>query len=261
MQDITLYLFRFSTYCEKVRWYADRHGIDYQAHYVLPGLHGKTIKTLTGQTAVPVLQNGSDISIESSLIIRKIARLSHKPEEQVTPEFIARHTEFESYFDELGPCLRGYLFSYLFEKPRLASHLFTETGSVSSYLYPFMMSVFGPILKAKIDPDKLGFDSHKKRIVKALDFVADNINETGFLNGESFSDTDLVVAAMLFPICLPEQYPQPVPDKLRKQLHGWFSLWADHPTTKWVEKMYREHRCRSNFSSSTMPEKPTMPNI
>jgi len=48
--------FTFSHFNEKARWALDYKGIRHVRHPLVPGFHASTVRKMTGQTAMPVLQ-------------------------------------------------------------------------------------------------------------------------------------------------------------------------------------------------------------
>ncbi|MFT4046122.1 MAG: hypothetical protein QM661_05430 [Solimonas sp.] len=66
--------------------------------------------------------------------------------------------------------------------------------------------------------------------------------QTGYLVGDRFSIADLTAAVILFPTCLPPEYPVAVPEPRPAGWQRWLGRWRDHAGCDYVRRMYREHR-------------------
>ena len=88
---ITLYQMPISHFSEKVRWALAYKRLPHTFKNLLPGLHARTAKKLSGQTAVPVIKEGRNVVHGSADIIsfldKEFPRFSLTPEdEQESPQ-------------------------------------------------------------------------------------------------------------------------------------------------------------------------------
>jgi len=79
----TLYQFRCSHFCEKVRWALDYKGIPYTQKNLLPGFHIKAARKLAPKSCLPILVDGETIVRDSTSIISFLDRRS--PDRPLTP--------------------------------------------------------------------------------------------------------------------------------------------------------------------------------
>lgn len=243
MQKSTLYLFRFSHFCEKVKWAADFKKLDLATRYLLPGLHGKKAKTLSGQTSVPLLDDLGKVIVGSSAIIQHWEKqsVSH-PLLFDTPELNRQVLAYETEFDTLGPLLRASFFCELFSFPTEAATLFTAESGVSRVFYPYFLKAMTPMLLNKLhkEPDvkNKGVIATTKMILR----VEEQLGNKDYLVGNRFSLADLVVASILFPCCFPEQLPIRMSKKLQAHLAPWMDQWRQYQAIEWVKMIYAKHR-------------------
>src|SRR5262249_10181381 len=88
---------------------------------------------------------------------------------------------------------------------------------------------------------------------EALDFVARHASQTGYLVGDRFSIADLTAATVLFPTCLPPEYPIAFPEPRPVGWQHWLARWQGHAGCDYVRRMYREHRGTSAAVTEECP--------
>lgn len=105
---LTLYLFPISHYCEKARWARDYKNIDYRVKNLLPGLHVKKTRALTGSTEMPILKHAQNVISNSSEIISYVDEIFPDKMLTLVDEGIRNASfEWERFVDnEIGPNLR-----------------------------------------------------------------------------------------------------------------------------------------------------------
>jgi glutathione S-transferase len=87
-----------------------------------------------------------------------------------------------------------------------------------------------------------GAEAGRALTQEALDFVAQHSAQTGYLVGDRFGIADLTAATILWPTCLPPEYPVAVPEPRPAGWLHWLDRWQNHAGCDYVRRIYREHR-------------------
>ncbi len=249
-EDITLYQFPYSTFNEKARWTLDYKKIPHSRVNLMPGPHARFIKKLTGQTATPVLKIGDRVIAGSAAIIDALEEVSAAPallpvEDAVCQEARAIQQRFD---EDLGVRSRRAVLASLMDDPAYMANMFsTGRNWFMRFTYRHMMPlVLGRVREGNGITGPEAIEDGMNAINEALDLVHAQSQSTGYLCGDSFSVADLTACAHLAPTVNPPDCamtrPEPMPQKFRDQL----AEWAKHPGTKWVLKIYRDHRPASS---------------
>jgi glutathione S-transferase len=240
---IKLYQFPISHYCEKIRWALDFKSLDYQKVNVIPGLHMKPMKRLSGQYSVPVLQDGKVVVANSDKILDYLD-LKY-PENPLTPDdenLKAQVYEWEKFADQqVGIHVRRVCYHTLLDHPKLVRRFFSQDGPWYGSL--FIRLAF-PKLSVKMRHlmkiNSAAVEESKTIIEKSLSTLVEHLGERKFLVGDQFTRADLSVAALLAPFCRPEKYglhwPESFPRELEDYLQGFRGQLA------WVDHMYQNYR-------------------
>jgi glutathione S-transferase len=251
-QKPTLWQIDISHYSEKVRWALEHKGVDHARRSPLPGTHIPIALVLTrgAHPTVPVLQlDGRTIGDSTEIISALEARYPDPPLYPIDPEERARAVELEDWFDEnLGPHTRLLPFYELIQEPEL----FAEVAAAS---------VPGPLGKAKpvvgayaraYTSVRWGANSSedaeraREGIVAALDKLEAELEKGGgeFLVGSHLSVADVTAASLFYPLVVPPEGPlspdlprPPALERFRESL-------SDRRGYRWVQEMFRRHRCR-----------------
>lgn len=117
--DLELLQFRYSPYNEKARWALALKGLAHARRSLLPGPHAGPVRTLTGQTATPVLVIDGAPVAGSARIVEALDRLA--PEPRLIPEDDSERTKalaIEARFDDdLTPRMRRAVLAILIDEP------------------------------------------------------------------------------------------------------------------------------------------------
>ena len=246
MTEVVLHQFLYSHFNEKARWALAFKNIPHQRRSHLPGPHMIELKRLSGQTQTPVLTVDGEVIAGSAAIIDFLE--ANHPEPALYPKDPSRREEalsIQRTFDaEVGPATRTALFSVLVNEGGYLTRMFArDANPVSSLLYWVTFPLArGLIARANgvTDPDNVtrAFETTRR----ALDQVAEQTRETGYLCGAEFSVADLTAAALLAPLLAlnhPDMArPRPVP----KSLQTLYQRWDGHPAMNWVRRQYELHR-------------------
>jgi len=245
--DVELIQFVYSHYNEKVRWALDYKGVPHRRTSLLPGPHASKVKKLTGQSQVPVLRMGTEIVAGSARIIDEIERRFPQPPLYPRDEAIGRQAlEIQSHFDdEVGPAVRRAFFSLVVHEPDYLCKIFSSFRGAPvrlAYRASFPIARRMMMKSMQID-DPVAVRQSFEATERALDFVAEKSDATGYLAGDSFSVADLTAAALLAVTANPPHSPmfRPTPIPVRV-VAEWDERWDAHPGTAWVRELYRRHR-------------------
>lgn len=242
MKKITLYQFPISHYCEKIRWALDYKNIPHDNKTLIPGLHSKKMKKLTGQYSVPVIKHLNTHTHDSSKIISYLEQ--HFPENPLNPESqenLQEALSWESFADKnIGPQVRVLLYHHLLQEPQIVSKFFTKDGPFYGPL--FVKIAFPKLEKVMRKHMRINTETAvqaKEHLDKSLNTVLLALKDKKYLVGDNFSRADLSVAALLAPLSMPMAYGLDKPD-LPKKLNQ--ILDSMEPKLTWMHKMYSLHR-------------------
>ncbi len=206
---LKLYQMPISHFCEKIRWALDYKQLPYKAVNLLPGLHTRTTKRLTGQTSVPIIKDGSQIIHNSSTIITYLDQ--HYAEHSLTPDDPDAQQEamdWEAYADaNIGMQMRLICYDILLEHPDVLLPIFTQGGPwygppLMKQQYPKVRHVIRKLLQ--INPTNVA--EAKLRMNGALESISAHLEGRQFLVDNRFSRADLAASALLAPLIMPTQY-------------------------------------------------------
>ncbi|MBX7148979.1 glutathione S-transferase family protein [bacterium] len=242
---ITLYQFKLSHYCEKVRWALEYKGLPYKIINLPPGFHRFVIKKFAPSTSVPVIVDGKQCIQDSTAIINYLD--SQYPQKKLTPEednYANKAIELEEYFDkELGIHLRRYFYhTMLCHRSEIINLLTADTKPFARFIF----SIFFPFVRnymrkgLNITPQKA--EESRVRVLKALDKLDEMVMQNNFLVGNSFSRADLTAASLISPMVGPKKQPMVYPIKLPEPLENFRNQQKERPYYKWVHHVYDKYR-------------------
>jgi glutathione S-transferase len=235
-----LWQYNFSNFNEKARWALDFKGIDHERRSLLPG--APRAMAFSRRGTLPVLDLDGERIVDSTNIIAALER--RFPEPALYPaDPTERQTalELEDFFDErAGHELRRAGFYDWGANPAFVSDLLT-TGRGATTRALMRAALPGAMIYARHRYRIYPADAEqaRERLTLALDRIAEQSADSGYLVGSRFSVADLTAAALLFPLAWPAelQYAYPAPPE-------WVGLkaHAEHPAVDWILEMYRRHR-------------------
>jgi glutathione S-transferase len=243
--ELILYQFAFSHFNEKVRWALDWKGLDADRQSLLPGLHERTLKKLTGSSETPVLVVGGEAIKGSTLILHRLEIL--KPSPPLFPAETTARAEIDRWIDwldaEVGPAIRLGLFDEIFKDPRYSAELFsTGYSGLKRLAYTIVLPRMLPVLRSRMAINAATASTANELTTKALDRIVAATKATGFLVGDRFTAADLTAASLLFPLSFPTELPFSLPTRPSTAVSNWTARWRDHPAIAWVEEIFRKHR-------------------
>lgn len=243
---ITLYQFTISQFCEKARWALDHKGLIFTTENLLPGTHGRTALKVASSTQLPILRHGMNYIQGSSHIISHLDEAFQTrlltPED---PELRKEALELERRLDkDAGLHLRRFFFTYMLQDARQLRKLITLYGPwYSNNFYTLML----PTIKSRLIKDmKLNaLEAERSRLIlnNLLVHLDQKLENKDYLVGDQFTRADLTAAALLSPICQPQEHPYQAPNlTLPPDLAEFQDRLKDRPFFKWVQGIYQQHR-------------------
>ena len=222
---IELYQFPISHFCEKVRWALDFKQLQYKQTNLLPGLHLRTTKKLTGGYFVPVLRDKGQVYQESSRIVHYLDEAY--PEKLLIPadERLKKDAmEWQILLDEeIGVHIRRYIYYELMKYPDIVVSFFSSQGpwygkAVMSFMFPVLRKKMIALMKI----NKQTAAKSLSHVLMAVDKINQRYEQHQFLVGEQFTVADMSAAALLAPVYMPDgygvSYATPLPEPLQYHL-------------------------------------------
>jgi glutathione S-transferase len=241
-----LWQLRISHYNEKVRWALDYKRIPHLRRSLLPGPHSRKAKALTGDcVTTPVLTlDGRSIG-DSTRIIAALEDRWPKPPLYPRDEAERRRAlELEDFFDEeLGPHIRRATYQELIDHPDKLVPLMADG---QPWLVQKLVRGTFPALRAgmrrTLEITPAAAAASRQKTVAAIDRLEDEIGPSGYLVGDRFTVADLTVAALLYPVARPPEFPYPLIADPPASALEFLDPLAERPGGQWVAEMYRRHR-------------------
>jgi glutathione S-transferase len=233
---LKLYTFLISHFSEKVRWTLDHARVPYEEKPLPPGLHIATIRWWwrAPRTSVPVLVRDGKVLQGSGAIL-----------DEVIGPATERGREIEAMADEaFGLGVQRVFYASLLEEPRLIREMWSQGA-------PFWARAFYAVaLKPALPKVAKMYDTRPESVLKAkdtfrrgFDMLDPIVEKQPFLLGDEPTRTDFTVAALLAPVCRPPEHPLKWPDEEGPpSLTAFTAELKERPTTRYVLRMYREHR-------------------
>jgi glutathione S-transferase len=233
-----------SHFSEKVRWAFDWKRVPHRRRVMPPGLHplGGLVLSRGAAYTMPVLVADGQRVADSTDIIRWLEE--RFPDRPLYPAERARALELEDWFDEnVGPAARQWGFNSLLSEPE-AVHSFALKQTEWA-LVKVSPEAFAPFAKLFVAArysaaNEAGVEEARRTLLAALERVEAELDGRDYLVGDAFSVADLTVAALLYPLVLPDEGPwQPVRPA---QFREFQDSVRDRPAFRWVEGMFQRHR-------------------
>lgn len=246
LPDLVLYQFAFSHYNEKVRWALDWKGLPSRRRGLLPGLHERTTRRLSGgPTTTPLLVDaGRAVSGSADILEHLETRWPSPPLFPADAEARRRAGDWVRWLDdEIGPAVRLALFHELLAEPGTASRIFT-TGqpALKGALYRRLFPRLVPMLRRRMSIDADSAAAARETIAAGLRRVDEASRATGYLVEGRFGVADLTAGALFFPLFFPRELAFALPPGPSPALDAWRARWRDRPGAGWVQGLWSKHR-------------------
>ena len=243
MAEFELFQFPGSHFNEKARWGLDLKRIEHERISLLPGPHMRTVKKLTGRTETPVLRARGEVIAGSTAILEFLERSRPEPAlfPATQPEAARARALLREWDDEVGPAIRLAKFFEVMDASYAARTFCHGRNAIVRGLYRAAFPVVGALMKSRMGIDAESAAAARDKTREALDFVATESADTGYLVGDRFSVADLGCASLLMPCVAVAEWGGPAEAATGKN-RAWHERWVDHPGAKWVREIYRRHR-------------------
>lgn len=244
---VRLYQFAISHYSEKVRWALDYKGIAYEPVWLLPGMHVRTIRGLTGQkdTQVPVLVHDSTVVQGSSAILDYLDETF--PDQPLTPDDAhgkASALAWEKRLDEeAGPAVRTFAYHHLLQRPKLVAPMLTaKTPFWNRYIVLLAFSRIDEQMREYMKINEKTAAKAQQALENLLDELGEIYRQRPYLVGNSLTRADITAGALFAPLIMPEQYPVPWPrqQRLPPEMKVWIP--ANEARLAPLAAMYQRNR-------------------
>lgn len=249
-QNLQLYQFPISHFCEKIRWALDFKELEYEKINLLPGLHLRSAKKMATTSSVPILKHGTEIIQGSAQIIdfleTNFAGASLNFDD---PQLNQEAKQWEQFADEqIGPHTRRIIYHDLLNYPDLVIPMFAHEGPWYSKAYfkvsyPKLTQIMRKTMKINdkhVAESKQILEASLGKLNDTLNAKKSSASNEAYLVGDRFSRADLSVCALLAPLFPSAKYglnwPEQWPAELQAQL--------DHyqPLVEHARRCYLAHR-------------------
>jgi glutathione S-transferase len=245
-----LWQLQISHYVEKVRWALDYKRVPHLRRSLLPGVHIREAKRLTGDSStVPVLTiDGRSIG-DSTRIIAAIEQCWTKP--PLYPDDPARRRralELEEFFDEeLGPHIRRAFYHEVLPHPELLVPLFTEGDPVAAQALRQALPALCAGIRQRFAITTETAAESRAKTAAAMDRLERELSPSGFVVGNVFTVADLTAAALFYPVVRPPEFPYAMvaDENLSDSWRAFHDALAQRPGGRWVADIYRRYRGQS----------------
>lgn len=240
---LILYQFPISHYCEKVRWALVYKGLDHTINNMLPGLHIKKARKMTGHTSVPILVHDGKPLGKSSAIITYLDETF--PEKLLTPGdpgLKQEALEWERYADEhIGGHVRRVCYHTLLEYPDIVIPFFTNNGPwYGKYVLKLIFPKLRQRMRKLMNINAESAHQSMQKLDQATDIIFSHLQGKEFMVGDQFTRADLAVASLLAPLCMPGKYGLNWPEYYPGELSEFIEGYADK--LQWVTELYEDYR-------------------
>ncbi len=204
------------------------------------------VRKLTGQTKTPILKLNGEWIAGSAKIIAALE--DHCPALNLTPtepDQRARALGTQAKIDDIwGPLVRQAVLHVMLGGLAYFARLFGEGQPALKRLgYRWTLPLAKPLIRKGNNLTHPGaFEEGRQTAEEALDWVAAETADTGYLVGDRFTVADLTAASMLAAVANPPNSPATRPEPKPAAVTAWLEGWHDHPGAVWTRRMYAEHR-------------------
>lgn len=243
MENLELYQFPISHYCEKVRWALQYKGLEYRLHNLVPGPHRKVVGRFAPGSSVPLLVAGERVAHGSARIITLLDELA--PEKPLTPADASQRGEalaWEQWLDsQVGVDVRLVCYHTLLNHRDIVCHYFSQGGPWWAGLYlRFGFGKLRQVMRERMGIDDAGCEAALARLDEALTRLDSAYAEREYLVGKRFTRADLAAAALVAPLIRPAAYGLDWGAAFPEPLAGTAARFA--PRLEWARRLYRDRR-------------------
>jgi glutathione S-transferase len=199
---VLLFEFPYSPFCIKVAKIMDYKGIPYKTVDLLPFVHKNFVKSISGQSLVPVIKHKGRIIYDSTVISKYLDEIQTEPSIYIKEDSKLNHEVLlmEDWADEaLLPPFSKLAIIYLFEHPEVISET-DQYNTGIEWIDKNKEKVAPLVMNLKVKDygiDLSEKDILKKRARASLDILLNKLEENEFLIGNKLTLADITVASHL----------------------------------------------------------------
>lgn len=239
---LRLFTFLISHFSEKARWALDLNGLKYEERRLLPVAHVPVIRWRAPKTTVPVLEHeGTVIQGSGAILDYAEERLGATKLASSNP----RAREIEAMADKaFGRGVQRIFYAALLEvSNKHVLDMWSQKGPWwARVFYGLTFPLAKPRLAALYDTRPESVTAAKDAFRRGYDELDAVLEKQPYLLGDTLTRADVTVAALLAPICKPPEHPFEWPTETPEGLKPFLEELKDRPTSRFVSRMYREHR-------------------
>lgn len=241
----SLWEFRCSHYCEKVRWALDWKRIEYATVNLFPGWHAIPTLIVSRGPQVPLLRVDGRTLRDSTRILEYLE--SEYAEPALYPsrqDERARAVELEDFFDGLGPSLRRVHYSLLVPHLHEAATFFSNSSHGATFeLFKLTWGrLFRPTMGLQMGFDDERVARSKKKVETILERFEAEVQASGYLVGDGFGVADLTLASLLSTLIYPAEFPYPLPVPFPESVLEYSESLERYAALDRTRDIYAKHR-------------------
>lgn len=251
-QELTLYTFAMSHFCEKIRWTLDLCGLPFEEKPMTPVFHAVAAWRMggRGRTSLPILkvrrpQATAHYIQDSTRILGWLDRESG-PHDLIPRDELAQEVSaIESRFDKVGQDVTRLIYGQAFKQQDKLLRFWTS--SAASWQRRCLQAAW-PLIRAtyrhQLHLSPKGLEQAEQRVQQALAWLDGRLSDgRTFLVGHRLTVADVAVAALLAPLACPDQHPVFSQADFKRYMLPTSASWLrDRPALRWVRRMYTHHR-------------------
>lgn len=244
---IILHQFPISHFCEKVRLTLTLKGLEYEVKNHVPILHLLTVRRVSRQTQLPVLEIGKEVISDSNRIMRVLDRRFPNP-----PLYTGddrknnRLGEFIQRVDVgVGVHLRRYFYHHVLPNKKLLRHLLggTDYGRAQRLAFRLLSYVaVEPIFRHGMRINNETAERSRGILLATLGDLDLAIARRKFFFHNRLTAADVTVAALLSPLVEPKEHAMDWPDEVPEAIRVFRAQNLDRPVCRWAGRFYKEMR-------------------
>lgn len=251
-QELTLYTFAMSHFCEKIRWTLDLCGLPFDEKPMTPVFHAVAAWRMggRGRTSLPILKishTASRVSFvqDSTRILAWLDRESGPFDLLPRCELAQDVSAIESRFDKVGQDVTRLIYAQAFKHPeKLLSFWSSSAAGWQRQCLKTAWPLVRAVYQHQLEMSPKGLEQAEHRLQQALVWLDGRLSDgRRFLVGNHLTVADVAVAALLAPLACPDEHPVfSQADFKRYMLPPSASWLRDRPALRWVRSMYKQHR-------------------
>jgi glutathione S-transferase len=243
---LRLYTFLLSHFSEKARWALDFNGVAYDERRLLPVVHVPTVRRRAKRTSVPVLVHDDAVIQGSTAILDHIEDRLDARKLAVPAAESERGRELEAIVDKVfGLGTQRIFYGAVGDHRRTLIEMWSQGGpSWARTFYKIALPLLQTRLNRMYDTRPAAVAEAKDAFRRLYDDLDEVFARQPYVLGDTLTRVDVTIAALLAPTCRPPEhvFKWPPENETPPTMSAFTGELADRPTSRFVSRMYREHR-------------------